>query len=216
MVVTGLHLSAEESALLQLSDNNIEILLNSAQQRDETSREQLLAWAYIMAYRYYTQKMPMESQLAATDVEDLTGAFLVEFENNLPRLQNAVRFTRFLLKQNLKRHLRRKKWQQLKLAAFAGRQRKSSSDNQPFIASGKPWQDWDDTQFTQYQAVLEIMKDSDLITQQILQYRLENPPKQFNEIATALGISETAARMRTARFYAAVRKKYQKIVLRNM
>lgn len=180
-----------------------------AQNGDSVARATLFEWAYISAAHYYHQKLVSESYLSTEDAEELASAYFLEFERALPRLRSATRFTRSVLKRNLKRYLRQKKKRRLLENLLP---QKLNSDNISFPdESSTAWENWTDKEFNQYRTVLKALKSVDEVTQQIIQSRLQDPPMQFNAIAQKLNLTETAVRMRATRFYALVRKKYKSI-----
>lgn len=203
-------LAPAEKKLLESNDNEIEGLLAGARANSSEAKDQLLTWAYLTAHQYFHRNLPRESALAAEDAEDLTSAFFLEFERALPRLQSVTRYTRHVLKRNLRRHLRRQKMRRLREILMSGDEFKNKTEAVA-AESAPPWRNWTDEQFLQYQAVLRALRSADEVTRQIIQFRLQEPPLEHKEIADRLGISETAIRMRVTRFHALVRKKYEKI-----
>ncbi|MDZ7360464.1 MAG: hypothetical protein ONB46_07015 [candidate division KSB1 bacterium] len=203
-------LASAEKKLLDSSDDEVERLLAGARANSPEAKNQLLTWAYLTAHQYFHRNLPRESALAAEDAEDLTSAFFLEFERALPRLQSATRYTRHVLKRNLRRHLRRQKMRRLREILMGGDELKIKAETVA-AESAPPWRNWTDEQFLQYQTVLLALRSADEVTRQIIQFRLQEPPLEHKEIADRLGMAETAIRMRVARFYALVRKKYEKI-----
>ncbi len=196
-----------ETALIGLSDHDVECLLELAQTGDSAAKERLLGWAYFTAHRYYRLKVPAEKALSAEDAEELTTAFFLEFESNLPQLQCATRYTRYVLKQNLRRYLRRKRMRRWR-AGWPLHNVEKSSAAAVADEPGSPWMAWSDEDFFQYRAVLQALHETDDTTRRVIQFRLENPPLPYLEIAAHLNLSETAIRMRVTRFYSLVRKIY--------
>lgn len=202
------HLTAAEKALLEISDDEVERLLEGAQAGVPEALEKLLGWAYLTAYQYFHWSVSRERALSVEDAEDLTTAFFLEFERTLPRLKSATRFTRHVLKQNLRRNSRRQKMRRLREIVMSGKEFENKAGG---LAPEPAWQKWTDEQFRQYQTVLRALESADEVTQRIIRFRLQEPPLEHKEIAGHLEMSETAIRMRVTRFYALVRKKYEKI-----
>ena len=207
-----LNLNAEEKELLiGMKDAQVEQLMISANDQND-ARSQLYRWAYVTAQNYYCLKVKVETSLTIQDAEELTTAFFLEFERTLPKMKTAVGFTRHVLRQNLHRYLQRKKQQQLRETTQYGEDLDTRFESPAETEAGRPWENWSDEDFLQYQAVLESLNDSDDITRQIIQQRLETPPRQYKEIAEKLKMSETAIRMRVTRFYNSVRVCFEKKV----
>jgi len=206
-----LHLTAEEKALLEISDEEAERLLENAQEGNVEAKDKLYCWAYLTAYQYFNWSAQRENAIAVEDAEDLTAAFFLEFESTLPRLKSAARFTRHVIKQNLQRYIKRKKIRQHREILTPDQALENKAGDSAAEAEVEPWKDWTEEQFMQYRAVLEALKNADGSTQKIIQYRMEDPPLEHKEIAGLLKMSETSIRMRVTRFYSLVRKKYEKI-----
>jgi RNA polymerase sigma factor (sigma-70 family) len=205
-----LFLNAEETVLVNMSDEEVEDLLESAQNGDENAKDKLFGWSYLTARQYYRIKVPAEKSFNIEDAEDLTSSFFLEFERTLPRLKSATRFTRHVLKQNLKRYLQHQKKRRARQTLISAEELDSKMAEPVSDEATKPWQDWTDHEWHQYRAVLDALKSTDETTQQIISLRLESPPKPYKEIAELLKMAETAIRMRVTRFYGLVRKKYEK------
>ena len=208
-----MRLSADEITLIDLGNKEVEGLLEQAQNGEGEARDRLCSWSYLTASRYYREKVRVEKTLKTEDAEDLTTAFFLEFDGTLPRLRSATHFTRHVLKQNLKRYLKRKKQRLLKETPTPLNELENKAEKSAAAESTNPWERWTDEKFLQYQTVLQSLNSADDLTRQAIEYRLEHPPMPYQEIAGHLNMPETAIRMRVARFYSLVRKKYQKIML---
>ncbi len=206
-----LPLAPAEKNLLALSDDEVERLLAGARASSPEKTDQLLTWAYLTAHQYFHRNLPKERAFSPEDAEDLASAFFLEFERTLPRLKSATRYTRHVLKRNLQRHLRRQKLRRLRSILMSDEALEKKAGGLAPAETEQPWQKWTDEQFLQYQAVLRALQSVDEVTRQIMQFRMQEPPLEHKEIAGRLGMSETAIRMRVTRFYALVRKKYEKI-----
>lgn len=199
-----------EKELLEISDEEVERLLSRSRANSSEAKEQLLTWAYLIAQQYFYRNLPRERALSPEDAEDLATAFFLEFERAWPRLQSATRYTRHVLKKNLRRHLRRQKLRRLREIILRDGALEKKAEGLS-AETMQPWQKWTDEQFLQYQAVLRALRSTDEVTRQIIQFRLQEPPLEHKEIAGRLGMAETAIRMRVTRFYTMVRKTYEKI-----
>ena len=200
-----------EKDVLAIADQEVESLLKLAQDGDDEARDKLSHWVYLTGQEYYQNKIAAERLLSKEDAEDLTTNVFLEFENSLPHLKSATRFTRYLLKQNLKRYLRRKRQKRLREVPIPLQEIIEKHKSPDDTSQRHDWQDWTDDEFLQYQAVLQTLQQSDETTQQIIRARLEEPPIQFNEIAARLSMSETSVRMRAVRFYSQVREQFKKL-----
>lgn len=196
-----------------MKDEDVEGLLIAVRNGNHSAKEDLFDWAYWTGHHYYQMKVVSEKLLTPEDAEDLTSDFFLEFERALPRLRSATGFTRHVLKQNLKRYLRRKRRRQIKEKLLSHTEMNRKSRDSMVEQQTHVWEVWSDEEFLQYQAVLQVLRETDEATKQIMQLRLQDPPMQFNRIAERMKISETAARMRATRFYGLVRQKYRKVVL---
>ncbi|HHL73626.1 MAG TPA: Lrp/AsnC family transcriptional regulator [Bacteroidetes bacterium] len=201
--------------ILAIADQEVESLLKAAQNGDAAAWDKLSHWVYLTGQEYYQSKIAAEQHLSKEDAEDLTTSLFLEFENNLPHLKSATRFTRYLLKQNLKRYLRRKRQKRLREVLVPLQKIIEKHKSPDDTSQQHAWQDWTDDEFLQYQSVLQTLQQSDDTTQQIIRARLEEPPIQFNEIAARLSMSETSVRMRAVRFYSQVRKQFKKLRYKN-
>jgi hypothetical protein len=204
-----LKLDVEDRALLEISDDEIERLLMAANNSSEADREKLFCWAYLTASNYYCLKVKSEANLTLVDAEELASGFFLEFERTLPRLKSAARFTRYVLKQNLKRYLKRKKRLRQRETNVTEEEINPQTIAASFETPSPPWENWSDEDFHQYKAVLETYRETDEITQKIIKYRLEDPPRPYKNISDQLKMTETSIRMRVMRFYSAVRRNYE-------
>lgn len=198
----------EEQALLDVSDEQVEHWLEAAKAGSRNELERLCSWAYLTAFNYYRLKTKSEQALSLHDAEELAGQFFLEFEQAWPQLRSATRFTRRVLQSTLRRFLQRKKQQRRhEVVMVVG-----------YVAADeaeRPWERWSDEQWYQYQAALCVLNEADEQTRALITYKLKTPPLPYKEMAEAMNMTETAVRMRISRFYAAVRRRYREIVLKN-
>ncbi len=198
----------EEQALLDVSDEQVEHWLQAAKAGSRYELEQLCSWAYLTAFNYYRLKTKIEQALSLHDAEELAGQFFLEFERAWPQLRSATRFTRRVLRSNLRRFLQRKRHQRRhEVLLFGGLAAADEAE--------RPWERWSDEQWYQYRAALCVLNEADEQTRALITYKLKTPSPPYKEMAEAMNMTETAVRMRISRFYAAVRRRYHQIVLKN-
>jgi len=200
-----LRLSAEEKAILQTSDEGVEAWHARAQRGDGAAKEQLCRWAYLTAHEYYHAKVGTERSLTYHDAEELAGEFFVELEQSLPQIRIATRYTRHMLKAKLQRYLKRKRKLQLRETSLPGLA--PPVPPPPDDRSQRPWEHWSDTEWYQYQATLQVLQEADETTRTIVEMRVRDAA--YAEIARVVELSEAALRMRVARFYKAVRERFE-------
>jgi hypothetical protein len=73
------------------------------------------------------------------------------------------------------------------------------------VSEPHPIERWGDDETVQFAAVQETLVRSDLLTRSLMELRSGDPPLSYAVIAVRLNTTETALRMRAARFYRAVR-----------
>ena len=201
-----LTLNAEERAIRNASDSQIEQWHEQAKEGHEEAREKLCCWGYLTALDYYHSKVSVERHFTLHDAEELTSQFFVEFEQTLPRVRTATHFTRRMLKHMLGRYIQREKKHYYRettrpfLDEFA-------TSRTVYEHVDQPWERWSDPVWHQYQATLYELKKTDAITRKIIEYRVKDVA--YSEIAGEIELSEAALRMRVARFYDAVRRRHK-------
>jgi len=84
-------------ALLDVKDATIEALRHDAQNGDTAARSDLLDWAGVTARNYFYLKYQKGEVRSTDEAETMAADFLLEFEHNLPKLQQAARWTRVML-----------------------------------------------------------------------------------------------------------------------
>ena len=67
--------------------------------------------------------------------------------------------------------------------------------------TGPPWERWTDEQWHEYRTPLYLLKEMDDQTRTIMLYRSKYPSVPYEEFAESVNLSETAVRLRIARFY---------------
>lgn len=200
-----LKLNAGEKTIRDASDREIERWHEDAKNGQEAAKDKLCLWVYLTALHYYHSRARIEPNFTPHDAEELTSQFFIEFEQSLPRIRTVTHFTRRMLGQMLRRYIQQEKRHNYREATrplldeFAA---SGFADEQ----SNSPWECWSDSVWDQYQATLLELKKTDLITRTIIEYRIKD--MAYAEIAIEIKLSEAALRMRVARFYDAVRRRY--------
>lgn len=189
-----------------VSDIEVEEWHKSAQAGHRSAKKKLYCWVYATAQRYFHGKLTVERSLSREDAEELTSEFFVEFERAFPAIRTVTRFTRRALKNKLLRYIEREKSHRGKelIRAYP-----LESDNLDFIENvpDRSWESWSDIQWYQYATVLRVLNTADEITREVISQRLNGA--SYKEISVLVELSESALRMRVARFYAEVRRKYR-------
>lgn len=181
------------------------VLLQRAQHGDREACHRLLGWAYRSACDYYVGKVGVEVLLSPTDAEELAGMFLLEFERAWPRIRSIGHYTRKMLRNNLRRYLRRKRELRRREAPYASHEMDRIPDAALHVSESHPIERWGDDEAAQFAAVRETLSRTDPLTRDLMALRSGDPPLSYAVIAVRLNTTETALRMRAARFYQAVR-----------
>lgn len=202
-----LTLNAEERAIRHASDHQIEQWHERAKEGNEEDREKLCCWVYLTAFEYYHSKVGVERHFTLHDAEELTSQFFVEFEQMLPRIRSATHFTRRMLGQMLGRYIQRERKHYYREGTHTTLDEVSISryvDEHCDLA----WERWSDSVWYQYQATQHELHRTDAITRKIIEDRVRDVA--YSVIAVEIRLSEAALRMRVARFYDAVRRRYRR------
>ena len=181
------------------------VLLQRAKGGDRDACHRLLGWAYRSARDYYGRKVGVEVLLSPVDAEELAGMFFIEFERAWPRIQSVRHYTRRMLRNNLRRYLRRKRERRVRVAQYSGHDLDLIPASALHVAEPHPMERWSDDEASQFAAVRETLARSDPLTRNLMALRSGDPPLSYAVIAVRLRSTETALRMRAARFYRAVR-----------
>jgi DNA-directed RNA polymerase specialized sigma24 family protein len=150
-------------------------------------------------------KVGVEVRLSPTDAEELAGMFLLEFERAWPRIRSVGHYTRRMLRNNLRRYLRRKRELRRREAPYASHELDRIPDSALHVSESHPIERWGDDEAAQFAAVRETLSRTDPLTRDLMALRSGDPPLSYAVIAVRLNTTETALRMRAARFYQAVR-----------
>lgn len=192
-------------ALLEKEDAAVEAWRQNAQDGDATARADLLAWAGVTARNYFYLKYQKGEVRSTDEAETLAADFLLEFEHNLPRLQQAARWARVMLARYIMYTRHRQK---------RHAERSVSTDPQTMAevetatVPAHPSNDWDDADWHKLQMTLHVLNAQPEPTRTVLQRIFwEDPPPTYQELAAFYNTSEAAIKMRVSRFYKAVRKK---------
>jgi DNA-directed RNA polymerase specialized sigma24 family protein len=198
-----LTLNAEERSIRNASDSEITQWLKDAKGGNRGARDKLCRWAYFTASEYYHSKVSSERHFTFHDAEELTSQFYLEFEQTLPRIRTATHFTRRLLSRMLGRYINRERHRHLREASRA-------TFDDILVAIDEsvdpPWNSWTDHVWRQYRATLRELQFTDAITRRIIECRVGEV--KYAQIAEEINLSEAAVRMRVARFYKAVRRRF--------
>lgn len=198
-------LTADERSIRAASDDQVETWLSGAKRGDSVSKEKLCCWAYLTAAEYYQGRVQTEKNLSMQDAEDLTAEFFADFEQALPRMESATHFSRHLMMRKLGRYLQSERRRYSRSPGF-----ESSGGEEPVEeVPHRPWEHWSDLEWSQYRATLIVLSELDTVSRRIVDLRARNAA--YEHIAEETGLSEAAVRMRMARFYKAVRSRFEEI-----
>lgn len=178
--------------------------LVQAQSGCPTALEEVNNWVYNEGYRYFTSRVHSEPSLTWEEAEDLAGESLLEFQKALPRILTLPRYVRRMFRNNLVRHLTRKR---------SRRTRECLEDDQvggvnppAYLSTTTPRESgWTDQDEVRIRISRQRLAQADPITQTIWSYRLADEPIGYRQIGEILGMEEAALRMRFARFCKGVR-----------
>lgn len=169
---------------------------------DTAAREKLMLWVYCEANRYYGRKAGELAQLTMQDAEDLASQFILEFESVWRDVRSVGRYTRFVLKRNLERHL-----------AGAGRRARHVSLHVVETSvlsvsqSHASWMTLSDRDYRAYHIVCDEFFGLPVPLKLVIAARLRQPPTPYSVVCEPLGMDEATARVRTSRFFDRVRKR---------
>lgn len=186
--------------------------LRRAQGGDADASRHLLGWAYQSASAYYVRKVRVETLLTRSDAEELAAMFVLEFERAWPRIRSVGRYSRRMLRNNLRRYLSRKRELEWREAAYPSADLDTLPSEGNRVGEPHPIERWGDDERHQLEAVREVLDRSDPITRELMTLRSGDPPLSYGVIAVRLGCTETALRMRATRFYRAVREAHARRV----
>lgn len=184
-------------------------LIEMAQKGCHKSRQEVIAWVYAEGLSYFRSKVPSETMLSYADAEDLAGESLLEFQKALPRIQQVGRYMRRMFRNNLIRHLSRKRVRR-------GREC-LSEDNRRGVIQATVYQSyrrstflsWTDNELDMWHLSRRRLENAGPLLQKIFSFRMADEPLSYRQISSIVGMEEAALRMRVARFCRSVRDEYR-------
>ncbi len=175
----------------------------------ENARSELSEWVYNEGLRYFVSRVKKEPLFSLSDAQDLAGESLFEFQRALPRIQALPRYVRRMFRNNLIRHLSRKRARRSRecLGEDLLMETKFSDflNVQPEEISGLS-----DIERMRLSTCLQKLNAADDLLRKIWSYRLADEPLPYREIGAILGMEDAALRMRVARFCKSVRDECQR------
>lgn len=191
-------------ALLDMKDAAIESLRHEAQNGDAAARSDLLDWAGVTARNYFYLKYQKGEVRSTDEAETLAADFLLEFERNLPKLQQAARWTRVMLARYIM-YARHREKRHAERSVATDPQTMAEIETAPHQHRSN---NWDDADWHKLQTTLHVLNNQPEPTRTVLERIFwEDPPPTYQELAEHYNTSEAAIKMRVSRFYKAVRKK---------
>ncbi len=175
--------------------------LREAKSGDARAKERLMRWVYEEASDYYLTKARSKERLSLVDAQELISQFLLDFQSLWIHVENVSNYTRRSLSRNLRRFLARRKHDAVRLDELCDAELAAVAVE----IEEKPWMSWSDHGWSVYQAVLIEYFESAPETMLIVESRLDQVA--YAQIASRMGISEGAARMRVSRFMQRVRRR---------
>ncbi|NNE35741.1 MAG: hypothetical protein HKN13_10915 [Rhodothermales bacterium] len=188
--------------MLSVSDDALQEWHGKALSGDSDAIDRLLLWAYWEANRYYRIKSRHVVGLTSHDAEDLASDFILDFQAAWRDVRSVARYTRYVLKKNLNRHL--------KSQSRRGRTVSVSVLENPLHAVTQehaPWMRISDRGYQAYNVLCDeffVLPKSSRI---VVQGRLEHPPIPYSVLCEPLGMDVVGARMQVCRFFERVRRK---------
>ncbi|MDA1028726.1 MAG: hypothetical protein O3B41_06700 [Bacteroidetes bacterium] len=170
----------------------------------ESARSDLSTWVYSEALRYFTSQVSREPLFSLFDAQDLAGESLLEFQRAIPRIQTLPRYVRRMLRNNLIRHLSRKRARRTR--EFLGGDLSIADEFAEYVGEQpvetSELNDFDHRRLT---TSLRKLEAADNTLRKIWSFRLADEPLPYREIGAILGMEDAALRMRIARFCRSVR-----------
>lgn len=154
---------------------------------------------------YFMSRVHVERLLSREEAQDLAGESLLGFQKALPRIQVLPRYVRRMFRNNLIRHLTRKRARRMKECL--------QEDQLELVASHVPIEPetigqggLTDQDIHRLRISKQRLSEADHIMKTIWSCRLADEPLGYRQIGDILGMDEAALRMRYARFCRSVRK----------
>ena len=179
--------------------------LEDAQAGMLSARDELSGWVYSEGLKYFTSRIRTEPLLGPEEAQDLAGECLLEFQKALPRIRSLSRYVRRMFRNNLIRHLTRKRARRNR--ECLGQDQVEEVDFFDSIRDNQPQEsiEWSDKEAYRIYFSRQCLSDADPIMKTIWHYRLADEPLGYRQIGEIMGMEEAALRMRVARFCKAVR-----------
>ena len=183
-----------------------DLILEKAKQGCERSTQLLVGWIYKESLAYFQSKVPHESKLNHQEAEDLAGECVLEFQSVLPQVRMLERYARRMFRNNMIRHISRKRARQSREVLSSDRFQ--NVDYLEEIAAIVPDENKNisDRDALRVYTSIRRLNDSDPVLQQIWAYRMADVPLGYKQIGQIMGMEDAALRMRIARFCQSVRK----------
>lgn len=179
--------------------------LVAARDGDVAAINQLVTWVYQEGLNYFESRVYRESLLSHSDAQDLAGESVLEFRKALPRIQALPRYVRRMFRNNLIRHLSRKRARGMR--ECLGEDQVGDRDYLDSAITFQPSElnHWTDQDALRFSTAMNRLSASDPITRRIWSYRLADEPLAYKQIGNILEMEDAALRMRIARFCRTVR-----------
>jgi len=190
----------EEDATDPASD-----MLYKAQTGCEEARTKLAKWVYQEGLSYFSSRVRRESLLSYAEAQDLAGESLLEFQKALPRIISLPRYVRRMLRNNLIRHLSRKRIRRSRELPGEDLAGEKSYLEAVSLKGYSESTGLTDKEQLRIHISLKRLQAADEIMKQIWSYRMAEEPLGYKEIGDILGVEDAALRMRVARFCRSVR-----------
>lgn len=193
------------------SETDVLEIFEKAKDDDIRSRQRLLAWVYREAKRYFQTKLPSEHLLSRQDACDLAAESVLEFERVMPHIRSLPRYVRRMFRNNLVRFLRRKRLRMLR-EKYSGDVLPSEFLEEVVVPDlDSIFGSMTDEQIRHVHIAIARMDIADECTRDIMAFRLAEEPLTYREISDILQSSESALRMRVARFCRNVRDECERV-----
>lgn len=183
-------------------------ILERARHGHLRSRSELQVWVYREGMDYFLSKVGTERLLSRSEAQDLAGECLLEFQKALPRIRSLSRYCRKMFRNNLIRHLTRKRSRQTRERC----QEESIIQYQGYV-SGRglrlmEFEIFSDMDLRKLNTTRRKLKQVDPVMKQVFELRTAEEPLSYKQIGAIVGLGEAALRMRVTRFCRSVRDEH--------
>lgn len=188
--------------ILSASDDALQEWHSKAMSGDTAAMDRLMLWAYWEANRYYKLKSRQLAELTPHDAEDLASEFILDFQRAWRDVRSVARYTRFVLKKNLTRHLISR--------SHHGRSVSISlleSTRHAVTQTHAPWMRLSDRGYQAYSALCDEFFVLPTRSRVLIRGRLQQPPVPYSTLCDPLGLDVATARMQVSRFFDRVRRR---------